>query len=255
MGQRDPLTEWQREGFEMFGQMMQGIAQDLLRYVMHVQVEVSEPAKAQAAAAAAAAEAKAKAEAEALANAPKVPLDWSAPTAEPAGEADAEAAIEAEDAAPAEAATSEEVAESPEAAPAEAEGAEAVGAETAETAETASDTEAGAPTETGSEEAAEAGAQGEGAETAETASEPASVVSIGGGDAEVQILGYSMPEDPSSGSGMSAPRPEQGASRGSSDPDTLSPIVKSEWEKTARNAPCPCGSGKKYKRCHGSNAA
>ena len=24
---------------------------------------------------------------------------------------------------------------------------------------------------------------------------------------------------------------------------------------TARNAPCPCGSGKKYKRCHGQTAA
>ncbi len=38
MGQVDPLTEWQREGFEMFGQMMKGIAQDFVRYVMHVQV-------------------------------------------------------------------------------------------------------------------------------------------------------------------------------------------------------------------------
>ena len=40
MGQRDPLTEWQTEGFSMFGQMMHGIAQDLVRYVMHVQVKV-----------------------------------------------------------------------------------------------------------------------------------------------------------------------------------------------------------------------
>jgi hypothetical protein len=24
------------------------------------------------------------------------------------------------------------------------------------------------------------------------------------------------------------------------------------WPKTGRNAPCPCGSGKKFKRCHGS---
>jgi preprotein translocase subunit SecA len=23
------------------------------------------------------------------------------------------------------------------------------------------------------------------------------------------------------------------------------------WPKTPRNAPCPCGSGKKYKHCHG----
>jgi preprotein translocase subunit SecA len=38
MGQKDPLTEWQREGFDMFGTMMTGIAQDFVKYVMHVQV-------------------------------------------------------------------------------------------------------------------------------------------------------------------------------------------------------------------------
>jgi len=38
MGQKDPLTEWQREGYEMFGAMMKGIAQDFVKYVMHVQV-------------------------------------------------------------------------------------------------------------------------------------------------------------------------------------------------------------------------
>ena len=38
MGQKDPLTEWQREGFEMFGALMKGVAQDFVRYVMHVQV-------------------------------------------------------------------------------------------------------------------------------------------------------------------------------------------------------------------------
>jgi preprotein translocase subunit SecA len=31
----------------------------------------------------------------------------------------------------------------------------------------------------------------------------------------------------------------------------MQPHVKSEWEKTGRNDPCPCGSGKKYKLCHG----
>ena len=39
MGQKDPLVEWQREGYEMFGGMMKGIAQDFVRYVMHVQVK------------------------------------------------------------------------------------------------------------------------------------------------------------------------------------------------------------------------
>ena len=44
MGQKDPLTEWQREGYEMFGAMMKGIAQDFVRYVMHVQVVQQQPA-------------------------------------------------------------------------------------------------------------------------------------------------------------------------------------------------------------------
>ena len=30
------------------------------------------------------------------------------------------------------------------------------------------------------------------------------------------------------------------------------PVVKSDWDKTPRNAPCPCGSGKKFKLCHGA---
>ena len=38
MGQRDPLVEWQREGYEMFGEMMKSIAQDFVKYVMHVKV-------------------------------------------------------------------------------------------------------------------------------------------------------------------------------------------------------------------------
>ena len=29
-------------------------------------------------------------------------------------------------------------------------------------------------------------------------------------------------------------------------------VVKDAFEKTPRNAPCPCGSGKKFKQCHGA---
>ncbi|HEX7166825.1 MAG TPA: preprotein translocase subunit SecA [Acidimicrobiales bacterium] len=43
MGQKDPLVEWQREGFEMFGKMMESIDLDYVKYVMHVQVVVEEP--------------------------------------------------------------------------------------------------------------------------------------------------------------------------------------------------------------------
>jgi preprotein translocase subunit SecA len=38
IAQTDPLVAWQREGFEMFGKLMDSIDDDYLRYVMHVQV-------------------------------------------------------------------------------------------------------------------------------------------------------------------------------------------------------------------------
>jgi preprotein translocase subunit SecA len=40
MGQRDPLVEWQRDGYEMFGQMMASIDDEYVKYVMHSQVQV-----------------------------------------------------------------------------------------------------------------------------------------------------------------------------------------------------------------------
>jgi preprotein translocase subunit SecA len=43
MGNQDPLVAYQREGFAMFGKLMDGISDDYLRYVFHVQV-LSEPA-------------------------------------------------------------------------------------------------------------------------------------------------------------------------------------------------------------------
>ena len=36
------------------------------------------------------------------------------------------------------------------------------------------------------------------------------------------------------------------------DPDALVPIVKEQHEKIGRNEPCWCGSGKKFKLCHGA---
>jgi preprotein translocase subunit SecA len=37
------------------------------------------------------------------------------------------------------------------------------------------------------------------------------------------------------------------------DGETQLPIVKSDREKIGRNEPCWCGSGKKFKFCHGAN--
>ncbi len=42
LAQTDPLVAWQREGFEMFGLLMEAIDDDYLRYVLHVEVLAGE---------------------------------------------------------------------------------------------------------------------------------------------------------------------------------------------------------------------
>jgi preprotein translocase subunit SecA len=170
MGQKDPLVEWQREGFDMFGQMMHGIWQDFIRYVMHVDVKVNQPA------------------------ASAVPVDAKAAP---------------QDAPPLQAA--------PKDAPQDA--------------------------ATGLED--------------------------DGSDRALSDLSYSAPDDPDGGSGSASLRAAARAEAAATGqpaatgqraaggngavaaPATNTPIVKSDWDKTPRNAPCPCGSGKKYKMCHG----
>jgi preprotein translocase subunit SecA len=36
-------------------------------------------------------------------------------------------------------------------------------------------------------------------------------------------------------------------------PEPMAPVVR-DGRKVGRNEPCPCGSGKKYKHCHGQLA-
>jgi preprotein translocase subunit SecA len=44
MAQRDPLVEYQREGFDMFNAMLEGIKEESVGYLFHVEVEVGEEA-------------------------------------------------------------------------------------------------------------------------------------------------------------------------------------------------------------------
>ncbi|MGH9193404.1 MAG: SEC-C metal-binding domain-containing protein, partial [Acidimicrobiales bacterium] len=90
----------------------------------------------------------------------------------------------------------------------------------------------------------------------------------------VRGLQYSSPADPSSTGGAAsiaaAARAQPAAATGQAEPapsgdggdgrggaaapkaaQANTPLVKSDWDKTPRNAPCPCGSGKKFKQCHG----
>ncbi|MDP6567070.1 MAG: preprotein translocase subunit SecA [Alphaproteobacteria bacterium] len=57
-------------------------------------------------------------------------------------------------------------------------------------------------------------------------------------DAEMAMAG---------GDGRPAPRPARRRAAAA----VLDPLDPGTWGKVPRNAPCPCGSGKKYKHCHG----
>jgi len=52
-------------------------------------------------------------------------------------------------------------------------------------------------------------------------------------------------------------RPQQARGRGQRGPagPAVDPGNPASWGKVARNAPCPCGSGKKFKHCHGAIAS
>ena len=140
MGNQDPLVAWQREGFALFGKLMDGISDDYLRYVFHVQVlteDAAEPDLAQA-----------------------------------------------------------------------------------------------------SYVAADDPVQGDAAVTAAFAeATPAEL--------EAAAAAIGLPGGNGSAAGVT--------NRLGDDGETQAPIVKSEREKIGRNEPCWCGSGKKYKLCHGAN--
>ncbi|HTO00827.1 MAG TPA: SEC-C metal-binding domain-containing protein, partial [Microthrixaceae bacterium] len=65
-------------------------------------------------------------------------------------------------------------------------------------------------------------------------------------------LSYSSPDGPGGTPVPAMVSGEAGAATAEAEPAPQKPVVKTEWEKTPRNAPCPCGSGKKYKACHGA---
>jgi preprotein translocase subunit SecA len=174
MGQKDPLTEWQREGFEMFGSMMKGIAQDFVRYVMHVQV---------------------------------VRQDQQPAAGQPGAPAQPPVAGQAAPAAPA-----------TQTAPAAAAPAPAAAAPAA--------TQVGAVRQVA----------------------PAiQNLTTSSSDTE-QVSAF---REAAAAAGAAARPAQSGAPRREQPKPKQETVVKDEWAKTPRNAPCPCGSGKKFKLCHG----
>jgi len=71
-------------------------------------------------------------------------------------------------------------------------------------------------------------------------------------EAAPEELTTSGPEGPVTGAAAVAAAAGAPARVEESTPVPQATKVNSEWENTPRNAPCPCGSGRKYKQCHGA---
>ena len=162
MGQRDPLVEWQSEGFELFSSMMKSLSADFVKYVMHVQVTQQ-------------------------------------PSADGAVAANGDAAANGDQ----------------------------VSADAATTASDAADDDAIEMETSSSDDASE--------EPSKPARSGSLLAGAGGGPIATDLQATKADVD----------------SDGKEVEEESRTVVKDEWDKTPRNAPCPCESGKKFKHCHG----
>jgi len=201
MAQRDPLVEYQREGFDMFNTMMEGIKEESVAYLFNSQVEVQQTPIVE----------------EAPGEAPAVSpvLGPVTDTVAPDGGAPQ---ADVRDSAPADTAPG---------GGAGSRGASGRGGR-------------GARRRGGGRHAA----------TGRSGSAPAAATPAAAGPADgtpsVTAPGLSRPQQPGRLS-YSAPTVD-----GEAQVERRTAAASSgEFGKVGRNAPCPCGSGRKYKLCHG----
>ena len=242
MGQRDPLVEYQREGFDMFGAMMEAIKEESVGFLFNVEVKVEEPAPAPQLDLT-----------KVLAEAPASLLE--APAAE-------SSAAPAADGAPALGVAGEPV---PSEAPAafvgeesrSGEGVPSSAAAPAGTPEVAPDDASGSPVATppspvptgGAPDAAApvtapvpATAQAAAVAPTPTARPATTVLPAGfGRPSRPAELQYSAPDEDGA---------VQTSRQSTGEAAPLDGVARGSGEQS-RNALCACGSGKKFKRCHG----
>ncbi|MBW3082327.1 preprotein translocase subunit SecA [Bifidobacterium phasiani] len=200
MGQRDPLVEYQREGYQMYNSMIEGIKEESVQLLFHIDI------------------------------------DRVARTEDLATERDEDEAVDAAEAAMG---IGGEGASADDATISSGPDEDGAAAERPESA-TGADGQADAPAEVGSE-SAEAQPEAVDAAEADSAEEQPDE----GHRAEPVIVGPA-PMSHAEGKVPASKRPK-------------SEELHSPWSDgrtfpgTSKNAQCPCGSGRKYKMCHGQN--
>ncbi|MCO1654702.1 preprotein translocase subunit SecA [Pseudonocardia humida] len=189
MAQRDPLIEYQREGYDMFTAMLEGIKEETVGHMFNVRVQPAQPA--------------APAEGAAPAAAPAATLQKAAPAQQRPAAAQQPAAAQA----------ARQPQQQPRRAPAAA---QATGRHAAPEVDPAATT---------------------------------SVLPAAFRGAAPADLRYSGPTE----TGQTATR-GGGAGRAQQQSGTDTG-ARGQTGEPSRNRPCPCGSGRKYKQCHGSPTA
>ncbi|MGY1706335.1 preprotein translocase subunit SecA [Geodermatophilus sp. SYSU D00697] len=252
MANRDPVVEYQREGYDMFNVMLDGIKEESVGFLFNLEVKTKEQQAAEAAAKQAEAEARALAAAQAgtakvlarraaaagaSAPAPSAPAaPASAPVASasaPTTPASAPVVADGDGTGPAAAAAAPAPAAPPAPGPAAASAPAAAPAPAP----------AGAPAARRSPAAQKARSAAAAPEVAEA--EPA------GTGPELAVRGLDEPRRSAENLTYSAPSLDASAKDAGRAKAAKSATVTGTKEP-ARNAPCPCGSGKKYKVCHGA---
>ncbi len=199
MANRDPVVEYQREGYDMFNAMLDGIKEESVGFLFNLEVKTKEEQDAEARAKQDEAEAKALAAAQ-----------------------EGTARVLARQAAEARAAA----------------------AEAAHAAHSGAATAAGAPT------ARRSGTARKAAPAAATASPAVQTPSPSGTGPELAVKGLDEVRPPENLT-YSAPSLDASA-KDAGRAKAAKTATVSGTKETPRNAPCPCGSGKKYKQCHGA---
>ncbi|WP_318014217.1 preprotein translocase subunit SecA [Geodermatophilus sp. YIM 151500] len=235
MANRDPVVEYQREGYDMFTAMLDGIKEESVGFLFNLEVKTREQQEAEARAKAAEAEAAALAAAQqgtAKVLARKAAAEQAAArqAAAPAGDGPGTATPQPAASAPA-----------PGVAPAGTPSAPA--ARRSGTARPAAASPAAASAAPAAPAASAAPATAEPQDGRRTAPGTGPELSVKGLDEQrrsAEKLSYSAPSlDASPAEGGRAKAGKTATVTGTKEP--------------ARNAPCPCGSGKKYKFCHGAS--
>jgi preprotein translocase subunit SecA len=218
--QRDPLVEYQREGFDMFTQMMEGVKEEAVGFLFNFQPEPApEPEVATAPVLLAGKGISPAAQRRQQA------LLYSAPSID--GESGAGAPVLVQDSGPAPAAP-----RNGRPGTRRTSGSRSGSPATRAAAAKATSAQSGGP------RAASPSASTSG--PADAPSAPRAGSGVGGAAIASARLG--------NGAGMVS----RGSSPGEQAANRLAAPGQATGSEPSRNGPCPCGSGKKYKRCHGA---